>query len=178
MKQITIGVFGERSEAESAIGALVKDLSISPGDISYLYRNTNDVVRTVTMDGTSENTETASEGAVSGAMTGGTIGALAGLATVAGLIPVIGPIFVAGPLIAALGFGTGAIATTAAATAAGGLIGAFATLGVSDTRAKEYEERINAGDTLVSVSSENSEQVSKILTDRGASTVGSYTSPM
>lgn len=180
MKKLTIGVFSSRSSAESAISMIKQDLAIPTTDISYLYRSADNAVHTDNVDGVAQDDETAVDGAVTGAVTGGTIGAIAGLATVAGLIPVIGPIFVAGPLIAALGLGAGAVATTAAATAtgaaAGGLIGAFASLGVNDTVAKEYEERVSAGDTLVSVEAENTSEVAKILTDCGATSVGSYNS--
>ena len=180
MKKITIGVFSSRSSAESAISSIKQDLAIGTSDISYLYRNADETVHTNTVDGVVQEDTSAVDGAVTGAVTGGTIGAIAGIATVAGLIPIIGPIFVAGPLIAALGFGAGAVATTAAATAtgaaAGGLIGALSTLGVSDTVAREYEERISAGDTLVSVHSEKPEEVAEIMTEHGATSVGSYTS--
>jgi uncharacterized membrane protein len=175
MKQLTMGVFNARSAAESSIHRLVKDLRIPTEDISFLYRNADNSVQEVNVG---EEDETVADGAVGGAVTGGAIGALAGIATVAGLIPVIGPIFVAGPLMVALGLGAGAVGTTAAAAvtgaAAGGIIGAFANLGVSDTRAREYEERISAGDTLVTVHSENADGVTQVLTDCGATSVESY----
>lgn len=177
MKHTTLGVFQASSAAEAAINALTKDSAVSVGDISYVYRNVHEGVHVVKAE---DGSPTVAEGAVSGAVTGGTLGALAGIATVAGLIPVIGPIFAAGPLITALGLGSGALATTAAAVAtgaaAGSLIGALASLGVSKERAEEYEERVMAGDTLVSVESDNPTHVATVLNTHGASQVESYPS--
>lgn len=178
MKKLTMGIFASRSNAETSISSLVKDLGISTTDISFLYRNTDNELREVSVDEIGEETDTPADGAVSGALTGGAIGALAGVATVAGLIPVIGPIFAAGPLLLALGLGAGAVGTTAAAAvtgaAAGGLIGALSNLGVSDVRAQEYQDRVVAGDILVAVHSENVDDVIRILNDHGAVSVESY----
>lgn len=175
MKKVTLGVFSTRESAEEAINALHHDLHISTDEISYVYRNTEDEVREVEADEISDDTP--AEGAKTGAMTGGALGAIAGVATVAGLIPVVGPIFAAGPIVAALGLG-GAVGTTAAAAATGaavgGLIGALANLGVSETQAKEYEDRVHAGDVLVVVHSDDNEAVSEKLTDCGAMSVESY----
>ncbi len=176
MKKLTMGVFNTRENAESAINSLHDELGISIDDISYIYRNSNNEVKEVNLrEGTEEGP---AEGAVSGAITGGAIGALAGIATVVGIIPVIGPIFAAGPLLAALGIGAGAVGTTAAAAAtgaaAGGLIGALANLGVSDAKAKEYEDRVFAGDILVAVHAEDSDDVGEILSKHGATSVDSY----
>lgn len=180
MKKLTIGVFAEREQAEEAITALQNDLGIPKDDISYVYRNTDDEVKEIDVDmlKTSTEDESVGQGAATGAVTGGAIGALAGIATVMGVIPVIGPIFAAGPLLAALGLGAGALGATAAAAttgaAAGGLIGALASLGVEDTKAKEYEDRVFAGDILVSVHAENASSVEECLSDNGAVSVESY----
>jgi len=179
MKKLTLGMFASKKSAEEAISALQSELSIATDDISYVYRNADNEVREVDAEGVdTDDVDTPAEGAVTGAVTGGTIGALAGVATVLGVIPVIGPIFAAGPLIAALGIG-GAVGTTAAAAAtgaaAGGLIGALANLGVTDDKAKEYEERVFAGDVLVSVHAEENIRVAQVLADHGATSVESYT---
>jgi hypothetical protein len=122
--------------------------------------------------------DTPSEGAGKGAIIGGSIGAIAGIATVAGLIPVVGPIFAAGPLVTALGIGAGAVGTTAAGAltgaAAGGLIGALAAWGTPEDVARAYEERVSAGDILVAVHSERSEEVRAIMQRNNASDVNQY----
>lgn len=175
MKKITLGVFNTRENAEEAINALHRDLSISTDEISYMYRNSDNGITEV--DANEISSSTPAEGAKTGAITGGAIGAIAGVATVVGMIPVIGPIFAAGPLVTALGL-SGAVGTTAAAAAtgaaAGGLIGALVSWGVPESRAKEYEDRVQAGDILVAVHEGDDTAVTKVLMDCGAVSVDSY----
>ncbi|MBP7741176.1 MAG: hypothetical protein KA104_00600 [Candidatus Pacebacteria bacterium] len=167
MKKFTVGLFAERSAAEETINRLHNELDIPNEDISYIYRNSQGDIKEVDADDVS--TDTAVEGAGKGAMIGGTIGAIAGLATVAGIIPVIGPLFAAGPLAAALGL-TGAIGTTAAGAAtgaaAGGIIGALTHLGVGEEKAQHYNDRVQAGDILVTAYSE--EDATEIFRSCGA----------
>jgi uncharacterized membrane protein len=175
MKQITIGLFDTRDAAERALHRLQQDMNIDPSEISYVYRNTEGVIEETVANELS--TSSTGEGAVSGAVVGGTIGGLAGLATVIGLIPVVGPIFAAGPLIAALGIG-GAAGTVAAGAAtgaaAGGLIGALVNLGVSEDRAKAFESRVQAGDILISVHTDETINVASVLLESGATQVEAY----
>jgi len=176
MKKLTLGIFDTREQAEAAVNALHNDLDIATDDISYIFRNSQNEVEEIDADDVADTTP--AEAAASGALTGGTIGAIAGLATVAGVIPVVGPIFAAGPLITALGLGAGAVGTTAAAAAtgaiAGGLIGALANLGISETKAKEYEDRVLAGDVLVAAHAEEEYDVAAVLSKHGATSVDSY----
>lgn len=173
MKQYTIGTFPSRASAESAISRLHTEAGIDADEISYVYKNTEGDIKEVSADEVAPSTP--AEGAQKGAMIGGSIGAIAGLATVAGIIPVIGPIFAAGPLISALGIGAGALGTTAAGAltgaAAGGLIGALANLGVSGEKAKEYEDRVMAGNVLVAVHSEDDKNIATIFTESGATDI-------
>lgn len=170
MKQYTIGVFEDRSDAEKAVDRLHHDLSISTDEISFLYRNTEGEVKEVDSDDVTH--KTSGEGAVKGAKIGGGVGAALGIATVAGVIPIVGPIFAAGPLVAALGLGAGALGTTAAGAVtgavAGGIIGALVPLGVSEERAKEYEDRVMAGHVLVAVHADEDKNVSNVLEECGA----------
>lgn len=169
MKQFTIGVFAAREDAEKAINSVHNDASVAHDDISYLYRNTEGEV----MEGDARDIagDTMGESAKKGAAVGGTIGAIAGLATVAGVIPVIGPLFAAGPLAAALGL-TGVVGTTAAAAAtgaaAGGLVGALANMGVPEENAQRYADRVAAGNILVAVHAEEAARVEQILSECGA----------
>lgn len=176
MKQYTIGVFLEREAAEKAVNRLHQDLSIGTDEISYVYRNTEGEVKEVDTDEVSG--KTVGEGAADGAKVGGGIGAALGLATVVGMIPVIGPVFAAGPIVAALGIGTGVIGTTAAGAltgaAAGGLVGALVSLGVSEEKAKEYHDRVEAGSVLIAVHEDESKDVASILNQEGATDVDIY----
>ncbi len=177
MKQITVGLFDAREDAERALRHLQNELKITPSDISYVYRNTEGETKEVQADDVTLSTSTTGEGAVGGAMVGGAVGALAGVATIVGLIPVVGPIFAAGPLIAALGIG-GAAGTVAAGAAtgaaAGGLIGALMNLGMGEERARIYEDRVKAGNILVTVHADESVRVSEALLESGATEVESY----
>jgi uncharacterized membrane protein len=89
----------------------------------------------------------------------------------------VGPLFAAGPLAAALGL-TGAVGTTAAGAAtgaaAGGVIGALVNIGVTEEHAKQYEDRVNAGDVLVAVHAEEDIDVAGLLTGAGALEVNVY----
>jgi hypothetical protein len=154
MKQLAVGVFENRANAEDAINRLHTELNVPTDDISYIYRGADGDVREVDASAVTDDAAAHSVGAGAGkgAVIGGALGALAGIATLAGVIPVIGPLFAAGPIAIALGF-TGAAATTAAGAAtgaiAGGLIGALANLGISNEKAQHYADRVAAGDILV-----------------------------
>lgn len=176
MKKFTIGVFGAREDAEKAINELHNTLKVDTSDISYIYRNHEGEVHELKADDIA--TSTPVEGAGKGAAIGGTLGALAGIAAVAGAIPVVGPLFAAGPIAAALGF-TGALGTTVAGAAtgaaAGGLIGALATLGVGEENAQRYADRVQAGDVLVAAYADESVDVHQLFLDCGALETEAYT---
>ena len=95
-----------------------------------------------------------------------------------GIVPVIGPVFAAGPLVAALGIGTGVLGTTAAGTltgaAAGGLIGALVSWGVSEEKAKDYQDQVEAGSVLIAVHADDMKDVATVLTEEGATDVDIY----
>lgn len=86
------------------------------------------------------------------------LGSLAGLlAGMAGLaIPGIGPFIAAGPL-------AGALSGLVAGGAAGGIIGALSTIGVPEEYAREYASRIQEGQTLISV---RTDELSRDLVER------------
>jgi len=86
--------------------------------------------------------EGATAGAVTGGVTGGVIGLLAGIGALA--IPGVGPLIAAGPIIAAL---SGA----AVGGATGGIVGGLVGLGIPEIEAKRYEEKLKAGNYLISV---------------------------
>jgi hypothetical protein len=91
----------------------------------------------------------ATTGAGAGGVVGGALGWLAGIGALA--IPGLGPFIAAGPIVAAL---SGA----AVGAAVGGVTGALVGLGIPEFEAKRYEGKIKAGNILVSVHSDDSEQ--------------------
>lgn len=149
MRTTTIGLFNSRDDAERAIMAL-RNRGVDENDISFVYTNREETMETREGDTVSAT----STGAATGAATGGVVGALAGLAVANGILPGLGSLFVAGPLATALGF-TGAAATTVGGAvtgaAAGGIIGALAGLGVDESDAELYENRIREGELLVAI---------------------------
>jgi hypothetical protein len=93
-------------------------------------------------------------GAVSGGLILGAIGGLIGLATLA--IPGLGLIVVAGPIAAAL---TDAAAGGAAGVIAGALMG----MRIPEHRAKQYEESVREGNTLISVHTRSTEEFDRAM---------------
>ncbi len=136
---IVLESYRSEAEAERAVRAL-QDAGFGADEISIVAKD-QDRAQDVAQD---TGTDTA-EGAGIGAATGGVLGALGGLivGATALTIPGIG-LVIAGPLAAVLG-GAGIGAIT------GGLAGALAGLGVSEDDAKQYEQRVEAGDILVVV---------------------------
>ena len=149
-----------REQADQIVGQL-KAANFSNNDISVLFPD-----KATTRDFAHEKNTKAPEGAVTGAGTGGVIGgALGWIAGIGALaIPGVGPFIAAGPIMAAL---SGAAIGAAAGGIAGGLIG----LGIPEMEAKRYEGKIRAGNLLISVHTENSEEIKRakdIFTNAGA----------
>jgi hypothetical protein len=149
-----------RDQADRIVGQL-KTASFSNNDISVLFPD-----KGTTRDFAHEKHTKAPEGAATGAGTGGVIGgALGWVAGIGALaIPGVGPFIAAGPIIAAL---SGAAVGAAVGGIAGGLIG----LGIPEIEAKRYEGKINQGNLLISVHTEDSEEITRakdIFTKAGA----------
>ncbi|MEB3337788.1 MAG: general stress protein, partial [Leptolyngbyaceae bacterium] len=136
-----VGVFTNCQAAEQAL----HDLSHAGFSMDRVSLIAKDVGRGDAVAGNKAD-EGAGLGAVSGGTLGGITGLLVGLGTLA--IPGIGPIMLAG-----------ADATTLATTLGGGAIGAVAGsliggligLGIPETRARVYGDRVSQGDYLVMV---------------------------
>ena len=112
--------------------------------------------------------EGAATGAVVGGLAAGALGWLVGIGSLA--IPGVGPLIAAGPIMAAL---SGA----AAGGAVGGIAGALVGLGIPEYEAKQYEGKILKGNILISVHTENSDEIDRakeILKREGAQDI-SYT---
>ena len=142
------------SDNESQAEKIVYDLKaagFSNNDISVLFPD-----KSGTKDFAHEQHTKAPEGAATGAGTGGVLGgALGWLVGIGALaIPGVGPFIAAGPIMAALaGAGVGA--------AVGGLTGALVGMGIPEYEAKRYEGKIKEGNILISVHSENSDEVKR-----------------
>jgi hypothetical protein len=98
--------------------------------------------------------KTVTVGAVSGGIALGTIGGLIGLASLA--VPGLGLIVVAGPIAAAL---IDAAAGGAAGVIAGGLMG----MRIPEHRAKQYEQSVREGSTLISVHTQNAQAFQRAM---------------
>ncbi len=149
-----------RDQADRIVDQL-KIANFSNNDISALFAD-----KGTSHDFAHEKNTKAPEGAVAGAGTGGVIGgALGWIAGIGALaIPGVGPFIAAGPIVAAL---SGAAIGATVGGIAGGLIG----LGIPEIEAKRYEGKIKAGNILISVHTENSEEITRakdIFTKAGA----------
>jgi len=94
--------------------------------------------------------EGATTGGVTGGILGGALGWLVGIGALA--IPGVGPFIAAGPIMAALG-------GAAVGGAAGGIVGALIGLGIPEYEAKRYEGKIKNGNILISVHTDNSNEI-------------------
>ena len=135
MTQVT-HVYDDPSTAREVVSAL-EDAGFTSSEISIVTQKGADGITTTTADH-------------DGATTGATIGLVAG--TGAGLLASLGVIAIPGigPLVAA-GILATTLATAAAGTVTGGLLGALVDYGVSPEHAEVYAENVRRGGTLVSV---------------------------
>lgn len=166
-----LGVFDNRDQVEMAINEL-KNLGFDPKDISIIMKDREEAA-----DVAQDTGSRVAGGAASGATTGGILGALAGLLVGIGAItiPGIGALLIGGPIASALGL-TGAAATTASGAMtgalAGGLVGGLTGLGVSESEARNYENRIKQGSILLAVpvspETNQSQQVMDIMRNNNA----------
>src|SRR5687767_13810287 len=139
-----------KTEAQATtIVEQLKAAGFSNNDISALLPD-----KAGTRDFAHEQHTKAPEGAATGAATGGVLGgALGWLAGIGALaIPGVGPLIAAGPIMAAL---SGA----AVGAAAGGVTGALIGLGMPELEAKRYESKIKDGNILISVHTDNHDQL-------------------
>jgi hypothetical protein len=140
------------SEAHALrIVADARAAGFSGNDISVLFPD-----KKGTRDFAHEQHTKAPEGAAAGATTGGVLGGVAGwLVGIGALaIPGLGPFVAAGPIMAALG-------GAAAGAAAGGLTGALVGFGMPEYEAKRYEGKIKSGGILISIHTEDGDEVTR-----------------
>jgi hypothetical protein len=165
MKNAVYGIANTPEQAESIVTRL-QSLGIQSSDVSVLFPD-----KAGTRDFAHEKNTKAPEGATTGGLAGmgvgGALGLLAGIGALA--IPGVGPLIAAGPIMAAL---SGA----AVGGATGGLIGALVGLGIPELEAKQYEGKVRAGNILISVHTENSDErarAKQALEESGATDVSS-----
>lgn len=150
-----IGVMPSRSEADRLIQALV-EAGVDKSHVSLLHKEPVEVEGDVP----SRTLEGAETGAALGA-----VGAL-GLALVSLSVPGIGAAVALGPIALALGgAGAGAIA--------GGLMGAFADLGMEVDDARLFEEAVSRGGVLVAayVEDDQVDRIAELFRSHGATEV-------
>ena len=111
--------------------------------------------------------EGAATGGVAGGVLGGALGWLVGIGALA--IPGAGPFIAAVPIMAALG-------GAAVGGAVGGITGALIGLGIPEYEAKRYEGKVKNGNVLISVHTEDRNEISRakeIFKDAGAEDISS-----
>ena len=144
--RVVMGVCRNRSDVERAVESLKRE-GFSADDISVLAPDM-DAIKNI------EANTKAPEGAVTGASAGAVIGGAIGLLAGAGalMLPGVGPLIAAGPIMSVLaGAGVGG--------AVGGVGGALIGLGFPEFEAKRYESYVKNGGILISVHTENSDEV-------------------
>ncbi len=139
-----------RSQADTLVNHL-KEAGFSNNDISALFPDKH-----TSHDFAHEKHTKAPEGALAGASTGGVVGgALGWIAGIGALaIPGVGPFIAAGPIVAAL-------SGVALGATLGGIAGGLVGLGIPEIEAKRYEGKIKAGNILISVHTEDGEEITR-----------------
>jgi uncharacterized membrane protein len=163
MAKNIVSLFIDRSDADRAIMDLMES-GFTREDISII---TNESINTVSQTDIDELDDTVSDSAATGAATGGALGALLGLLTGIGAIalPPIGGIFIAGPLAAAFGISTAAAATLAGGAigaAGGGFTGALVGMGLPSEEAVTYIETLQKNGVVLGVFTETDTEESVV----------------
>jgi len=165
MSKAVFCIAKSETQAEQIVSVL-KAKGFQRDDISVLFPD-----KTGSCDFAYEQGMKAPEGAAAGATTGGVLGGgfgwLMGIGSLA--IPGVGPFIAAGPIMAAL-------AGAAVGAAAGGVTGALVGMGIPEYEAKRYDGKVRAGNVLISVHAEDSDEVSRakeIFEQAGADDISS-----
>lgn len=133
--KVLVGIFETEHEANNVILRL-KEIGYREDEITVMAKDKEK------MDRLEGDTSRMGEGAAIGGTLGGIAAALPALGVLA--IPGIGPILAAGPIAVILG-------GIVAGGVAGGLIGAFTKMGISEEDAKHYESQLEMGKIIVLV---------------------------
>lgn len=148
--RVVMGICKTHNDIERAVEALKRD-GFSSDDVSVLAPH-KDGAQNIGYAAETKAPEGAVTGAGAGAVIGGALGFLAGAGAL--VIPGVGPFIAAGPIMAVLaGAGVGG--------AVGGVGGALIGLGMPEFEAKRYESYVKNGGILISVHTENSDEVDR-----------------
>jgi hypothetical protein len=147
MKKAVIGIVPTLIQAEAIVSEL-REAGFMTSDLSVLLPNKHGQ-RELVVEHSTKAPEGVASGAGAGGLLGGALGLLAGVGALA--IPGLGPFIAAGPIMAAL---SGA----AAGAAVGGFVGALVGMGIPEYEAKAYEKRLRAGNILLAVHTETSDE--------------------
>jgi hypothetical protein len=150
MKKAVIGIVESRVQAEAIVDRLLS-AGFAANDISALFPDDKGT-KAFAHEQHTKAPEGAATGAGAGGLVGGTLGVLAGIGALA--IPGLGPFIAAGPILAGL-------SGIAAGAAVGGLTGALVGMGIPEFEAKMYENKLKAGNILVSVHTEDGNERSR-----------------
>jgi len=147
MKSAIFAFFASSFRAESVVNEL-RLAGFPNSDVSVLFPDT-----VTTHDFARIKPGKIPENAVLGASTGGFLGGLAGwLVSLGALtIPGAGPLIAAGPIFAA--FSGAAVGATA-----GGLSGAFISIGFAEYQAQLYTRKLEAGNILIAAHTQTNER--------------------
>jgi hypothetical protein len=148
MKNAVYCIAQSRAQAETIVDNL-KNAGFLNNEISVLLPDKSGT-RDFAHEQNTKLPEGATTGGVAGMGAGAILGWLAGIGSLA--IPGAGPFIAAGPIMAALG-------GAAVGGAAGGIIGALVGMGIPEYEAKLYDGKIQGGNALISVHTDNSDQV-------------------
>lgn len=148
MKNAVYCITQTREQAETIVDSL-KNAGFPNTEISVLFADKSGT-RDFSHEQNTKMPEGATTGGVAGMGAGAALGWLAGIGSLA--IPGVGPLIAAGPIMAALG-------GAAVGGAAGGVLGGLIGMGIPEYEAKLYDGKIQGGNSLISVHTENSDQV-------------------
>lgn len=157
MADTVIGIFSDSKKAGNAVSEFVdkgftNDITVVAKEDVMGDTNVHEVKKDVT--------EGATAGAVAGATVGGLAGLLSGVASF--VVPGVG-LLIYGPLATFLsGLTAGALT--------GGLMGGLVDYGIPEEKAKVYQQRLEAGEVLVGVSTNNmtTDDAQAVLETHGA----------
>ncbi len=148
MKSSVLGLIETRQQADGILQKLQNE-GFKNEDISVLFPD-KESSRDFAQKKETKLPEGATVGAGTGGVIGGVVGLLAGIGSLA--IPGLGPFIAAGPIMAALSGG-------AIGAGFGGIAGALVGLGIPEYEAKRYEGKVKEGDILISVHTDNPEEI-------------------
>lgn len=169
-----VGSFKNRRDVEDALQDL-KNAGIDMDRVSLIARHVEDVegAEDVGKRG-NEAKEGAAAGATAGTVLGGIGGFLVGVGVLA--VPGVGPILAAGVGIPAL---ASTLAGAGIGAAAGGIVGALVGAGIPEERAKQYRDRVEAGEYLLMVNAteNDSQRIESIMRNHHVEDFGIFDAP-